>query len=349
MVKRLSQVLLAMSLFVGCATHRPAEARRPAAPTPVERLGPLRVVDNRIVGKSGTPAVLAGMSLFWTVWGGERFFNKDVVDWLATDWRCSVVRVPAAVEPRGGYLSHPDLVVARVRAAVDAAIARGLYVIIDWHEEHADQHVEKAKAFFATMAKTYGRVPNVLFEIWNEPAGNVEPIPTWPQIKAYAQAVIPVIREHSPNLIIIGTPFWSQRVDLAADDPVPGENLAYSLHFYAGSHGKELRDKADYALAKGVPLFITEWGTSNADGGNMDKTVYTAASADWLAWAGRNHLSWANWSVMDKQEASSILLPDESDEAMDGLPDKGHWPESRLTTSGKWVKARIAEANRDAR
>ena len=50
--------------------------------------------------------------------------------------------------------------------------------------------------------------------------------------------MIPVIREHSSNLIIVGTPFWAQNVDEAADDPLSGTNIAYTLHFYAGSHGR---------------------------------------------------------------------------------------------------------------
>lgn len=47
------------------------------------------------------------------------------------------------------------------------------------------------------------------------------------------------------NIIIIGSPNWSQDVDIAAADPVEGTNLMYTLHFYAGSHGQELRDKMD--------------------------------------------------------------------------------------------------------
>jgi aryl-phospho-beta-D-glucosidase BglC (GH1 family) len=133
-------------------------------------------------------------------------------------------------------------------------------------------------------------------------------------------------------------------VDLAADDPVSGTNIAYTLHFYAGSHGRELRDKADYALGKGIALFITEWGTTNADGGNVDKKVYTEVAEEWLRWANQNQISWANWAVMDKSEASSILMPDATDQ--DGWPnsgpDKGAWPSSSLSTSGRWVRDQIA-------
>jgi endoglucanase len=343
-----------LSIFVlalpGCASSGMRSTNPALASTAVEDHGFLATAGNKIVDKTGAPVQLVGMSLFWSVWGGERFFNKDVVSWLVSDWRCSLVRAPAAVEPTGGYLSQPGLTRERVRAVVDAAIANGVYVLIDWHEEHADQHVEKAEAFFEDMAQSYGAKPNVIFEIWNEPAGNSQPIPSWSEIKSYAEKVIPVIRMHSRNLIVVGTPAWSQRVDLAADDPVAGTNIAYTLHFYAGSHGQELREKADHALAKGIALFITEWGTTTADGGNVDKKVYTEAAADWLLWARQNQISWANWSVMDKSEASSILRPDATDTATDNDdwpssdPDKGGWAATRLSTSGRWVREQIHNA-----
>lgn len=329
----------------GCASSRIVAAKTALADRPVEHHGLLKTSGNRIVDRTGTPVQMVGMSLFWSVWGGERYFTKEVVDWLVSDWKCTLLRAPVAVKPRGGYLENPGPTRARLLAVVDAAIANGVYVLIDWHEEHADQHLEQAKAFFEDMAKTYGDKPNVIFEIWNEPAGKLEPIPTWPQIKAYAETIIPIIRRHSPNLIVVGTPTWSQRVDVAADDPVVGTNIAYSFHFYAGSHGRELRDKADYALGKGVALFITEWGTSIADGGQADKRVYVEAAEKWIRWADENKLSWANWSVMNKDEASSVLLPDAWDE--DGWPnvdpDKGHWPSRALSASGRWVREQIVK------
>jgi endoglucanase len=337
-------LLVLFAALSACLSTGAGVTKTRLARTPVDEHGFLGTAGNKIVDRTGAPVQLVGMSLFWSVWGGERFFNKDVVAWLVSDWRCTLLRAPAAVEPAGGYLSHASLIRDRVRAVVDAAIVNGVYVIIDWHEEHADQHVEQALTFFEDMARSYGDKPNVIFEIWNEPAGNAQPVPSWSEIKAYAEKVIPVIRKHSANLIVVGTPAWSQRVDLAADDPVSGTNIAYTLHFYAGSHGRELRDKADYALGKGIALFITEWGTTNADGGNVDKKVYTEVAEEWLRWANQNQISWANWAVMDKSEASSILMPDATDQ--DGWPnsgpDKGAWPSSSLSTSGRWVRDQIA-------
>ena len=44
----------------------------------------------------------------------------------------------------------------------------------------------------------------------------------------------------------------------AALDPIAGDaNVAYALHFYAGTHRQSLRDKAAFALERGVALFVT--------------------------------------------------------------------------------------------
>ena len=37
---------------------------------------------------------------------------------------------------------------------IDAAIARGVYCLVDWHDHHAEQHAEQACAFFAALALT---------------------------------------------------------------------------------------------------------------------------------------------------------------------------------------------------
>src|SRR4028118_79713 len=107
------------------------------------------------------------------------------------------------------------------------------------------------------MAQRYGNTPNVIYETWNEPLNY-----SWSGIiKPYHQAVIGSIRQHDPdNIIICGTRNWSQEVDEAAASPISGSNIAYTLHFYASTHGAGLRSKASTALSRGVALFATEYG-----------------------------------------------------------------------------------------
>ena len=45
-----------------------------------------------------------------------------------------------------------------------------------------------------------------------------------------------------------------------------GDQPGLYPHFMRGTHGEGLRDKARKAMNLGAALFVTEWGTVNADG-----------------------------------------------------------------------------------
>ena len=134
-----------------------------AAQTPVAMYGALRVQGNQILNGSGQPVSLAGNSLFWsnTGWGGERYYNANAVGWLKNNWNATVVRASMGVEDVGGYLENKAREKAKVKAVVDASLAAGMYVIIDWHSHHAEQYQQDAIDFFREMATTYGNTPNI--------------------------------------------------------------------------------------------------------------------------------------------------------------------------------------------
>jgi endoglucanase len=315
-MKKAAFLAALFSLAIGTAT----------AATPVQTHGALRIDGTRVVDQHGKGVALAGPSFFWsnTGWGQEKFYNASAVKIFATEWNASIVRAAMGVDAKGGFLDDRANE-ARVEALVDAAIANGVYVIIDWHSHHAEQHTDEAVAFFQRMAKKYGRTPNVIYELYNEPLREA----TWGTvIKPYAEKVIAAIRAIDPdNLIVVGTPTWSQDVDVAAGDPLKGTNLAYALHFYAGTHKQELRDKADAAFKKGAPLFVTEWGSVNADGNGGVDALETRRWQDYL----RAHcLSQAQWAASDRNEGASLFKP--------GTSGTGPWRESDLTESGKLLR-----------
>ncbi|WP_437735745.1 glycoside hydrolase family 5 protein [Sorangium sp. So ce1335] len=299
----------------------------PTNGTPVERHGQLRVMNGNIVGEHGVPVQLKGMSLFWSQW--SNYYNANVVNAVADNWRATVIRAAMGIENEGGYLEDAGAQKAKAKTVADAAIAKGIYVILDWHDHNAQDHLEQAKSYFREVAQTYKNVPNVIFEVFNEPLNTNN----WPAVKSYAQTVIAEIRgQGANNLVIVGSPNWSQDVDVAADSPLSDPNVAYTLHFYASTHKGFLRDKAQRAIDKGLALFVTEWGTCEATG---DGTIDFGETQTWLDFLEAHNISWANWSLGDKAEACSALEPRAN--AM------GNWTDNDLTESGKWVKAKIAE------
>ncbi len=175
------------------------------------------------------------------------------------------------------------------------------------------------------MATLYGKHPNIIYEIYNEPIKS-----SWNDtIKPYAEKVITEIRKIDPdNLIIVGSSTWSQDVDIVSKNPITmSKNIAYTLHFYASSHKSELRKKAQVALDNGIALMVTEWGTISATG---DGKVDYQSTNEWMKFLSENKISHLNWSVNDKNEGASIIKP--------GKSEKGNWSESDLTESGKFVK-----------
>ena len=288
---------------------------------PVKIHGRLKVEGSRLLDENNHPYALHGMSFGWSCFW-PRFYTAGTVDWLYKDWNCSVVRAAMGVEPKGGYIDNPAGSKALIGAVVDGAIKSGIYVIIDWHSHHVN--LEEAKAFFSEMAAKYGTYPNIIYELFNEPVKA-----DWPQVKAYAEAVIKVIREKDPgNIILVGCPRWDQEIQLPAADPIKGyKNLMYTMHFYAGTHHQWLRDRTDAAIRAGLPVFISESAGMEASG---DGPINYGEWQLYIDWINKNNLSWITWSVSDKKETCSVLNP--------SAGSTGHWKDSDLKESGVKIR-----------
>ncbi|KEO72994.1 glycoside hydrolase family 5 protein [Anditalea andensis] len=286
----------------------------------------LSVINNQLVDDDGNPVILRGISYGWHNWW-PRFYNSSTVKTFKNDWKVNLVRAAMGVEPDGGYIDNPAWSLSKIKSVIEAAIEEDIYVIIDWHSHNIKQ--EEAIAFFTEMAKSYGDRPNIIYEIFNEPEDQ-----SWDEVKSYSIAVINAIRAHDPdNIILVGSPHWCQDIHLVADDPIVGYgNLMYTLHFYAGTHKQWLRDRADYALGKGIPIFVSECASMEATGdGPIDHESWN----EWLTWMAKHQLSWATWSVSDKDETCSMFLPSSS--------DTGPWKAHEIKPWGQIVKNSITQ------
>jgi len=292
--------------------------------------GPLKVVDGQLSNSKGEPIQLKGLSTHGLQWFGS-FITDESINRFVNDWNIDVLRAAMYIEEDGYLTGFKNYVLLGMNNSIMHATNNGIYVIVDWHV-HTDKdpmlHLEEAKEFFGMMAEKYANNENIIYEICNEPNGDI----TWEDnIKPYAEQVIPIIRGYDEDaVIIVGTPSWSQELDKAADNPLDFENILYTLHFYAGSHGQELRDVASYALDKGLGIFVTEWGTSRNTGGGG---VFIEESDVWLDYLDENNISWCNWSISDKAESSAIFLPN--------IDINKEWPEDRISESGLYVRRKL--------
>ena len=104
----------------------------------------------------------------------------------------------------------------------------------------------------------------------------------------------------------------------------------YTMHFYAATHKQNLRDETDYALSKGLPVFVSECAGMEASGnGPIDEAEWNR----WADWMAENGLSWCAWSVSGKDESCSMLTTT--------APAGGPWAEEDLKPWAKIVRERL--------
>lgn len=292
----------------------------------VKQNGQLMVKGTQLVNAKGEPVVLHGMSFGWSCFH-PRFYTAGAVKELVKEWNSTVIRASLGVEPAKGYKQDSATQMQLIKTVVDAAIKEDVYIIVDWHSHNIN--LEDAKVFFGILAKEYHQYPHVIYEIFNEPDHE-----TWPEVKKYSEEIIKVIRAiDKDNIILIGSPRWSQELQLPAADPIKGfDNLMYTMHFYAGTHKQWLRDRTDQAIQKGLPIFVSECAGMEATG---DGPIDHAEWKKFKDWMDETKISWLAWSVSDKAETCSVLNPTAN--------SKGNWKEGDIKEWGKITKKALKE------
>ena len=313
-----------LTIILSCLFLATAQAQ-----APVKKYGQLQVNGAQLCDQQGRPVILRGVSLGWhNLW--PRFYNKKVVQTLHNDWHASVVRAAMGILIEDNYLENPKFAMQCITPVIESAIKNNVYVIIDWHS-HVLQ-TKEAKQFFGQMAKKYGKYPHVIYEIYNEPVED-----TWADLKKYATEVIGEIRKYdADNIVLVGCPHWDQDIHLVAESPLEGfSNIMYTVHFYAATHGEYLRERTEAAVKKGIPVFISESGATEASG---DGKIDPESEEQWIQMCERLGISGVCWSISDKNESCSMLLP--------RATATGPWSDDVIKEYGKLVKGLLKKYNR---
>lgn len=318
----------------------------------------LKVEGTQIKTAKGNDFLLKGVSSHGIQWYSD-LLTYDNLKELKETWDINVFRI-AMYTNENGYIAHKETTKQKLIEIADIVIDLDMYVIIDWHTlTDYDPNIfkEEAKLFFDEISTIYKDTPNVIYEICNEPNGNIV---TWnDDIKPYADEIIPIIRKNSPNsLIIVGTPNWCKNLKPVAENPLNYNNILYSCHFYAATHKQDLRNEVSNAVEKGLPVIISEWGTTEASGnGEVD----VEETKKWIDFLKSKNISFINWSFSNRDENSAIIRTDfpitsttddttlqssnnnntvNSDSNMD-LPEEKISFNDYLTDSGNLVKSLI--------
>lgn len=292
------------------------------AATPLDKWGQLRVSGTNIVSSKGKKVQLKGVSTHGIAWFPQ-YVNKSCFKSFRK-MGANTIRLAFYSDPGAGYSTS---LYGKVEEGIKYATELGMYVIIDWHilsDGNPKTNQSQALSFFTHFARKYGKQKNILYEICNEPNGNV----TWEKdIKPYANKVINRIRKYDKkNIIIVGTPTWSQDVDVAAGSPLKQKNLVYTLHFYAATHTDWIRDKLKKAHEAGLPVLVSEFNICDASGnGGIDKS----SGKKWMNLLNRYRIGYVAWNVSNKNETSSLIKA--------SCKKTGGFTKRNLSKTGKWI------------
>lgn len=317
--------------------------------SPVYWNGALSVSGTNIVNEHGKAIQLRGMSTHGLQYF-DSLYSENAVKSLAEDWHADIIRISCYVNEgwgdHGNYLKQPQYWRDRVDTIVGWASKYGIYALIDWHQlvpGDPNAFLSEATAFWTYMAEKHGNKKNVLFDICNEPNNdstydaNWNSISykngvSWSRIKEYADKIVPIIREKSDNIIIIGTPQWASRPDLVSGNTVDSKNIMYTMHFYAADHQAYLNN-VKRAISSGIPVFVTEFGTQAADGdqgNNFDE------SKKWLDYLNEKKISWCNWNFSNDFRSGAVFKKNTVLETQSDFSNI-----SNLKEAGLWIRERL--------
>ena len=294
--------------------------------------GFLKVKDANIINEKNEIIQLFGISSFSL--GEDKYkITKKTLETLKKDWHINCFRIAVLADGKMGYCNHKEQI-KQVTEIIDYCIETELYCLVDWHiyyDGNPLSHLKEAKEFFKYISKKYGKYPNILYEICNEPHG--ENVNFENSIKPYAQEIIKTIRNNnSNNIIIVGTPNWSNNIEEIENLNI--ENIMYTFHFYPTSdsqHTDTNINKLTKAVSKKIPIFVTEFGVADAWG----KDFYKDESEKFINKLNELNRSHFYWSLSAFDHKLSILK--ENVKNYDDLSD------DNLSETGKFIKDKLLE------
>lgn len=252
-------------------------------------------------------------------------YSKELISNFKNNWGANVIKV--GLNNSSSSTPYTDQQqMEKMYSIIDTAIDLDMYVIvIFWSGNDLTTNIqEEAIEYFSQIASKYKNIPNILYEIANEP------LQSWEEISTYAYNVIPVIRNISPDCIVICPSRGQEYLPEVIEDRLSIENIMYAVHCYAGN--TDVCRHINEAIWNNIPIFVTEWSVGSGDEKNID----IEATDRFI-------------SIMDKYNISStffILCKYGRESTLQMIQD-GKWDSSLsddiLTETGKYIKGFMTE------
>jgi len=347
----------------------------------------LKVEGKWIKNESGSKIKLRGVCLpdIEAIVKGDRSHGKattykDIIDILINDnWNATVVRMTIhnhIKDETGEYgwsLHSPeDYYNKYILPVASYLIAKGFYIIIDWHLganlEYKDAYKSVVPFWHYICGTELNNHPQVLFEIYNEPKNG-----SWNDWQSVAQEWVNCIRignwnkfnlaqtRASENLILVAGPNWAQILPTNDNDKLmEGKNIVYTVHIYPEHciKNEKVPDWFEYIIKK-APVFLTEWGFVRDDLPNSGPSskipnnfcsffrqyIDKFENLSWTAWCFdyvyRSYMFDINWKLLGSGKCNTNNIFRDKNAKFGG--NLSSYPDTYENYMGKFTKDWLAD------
>ena len=308
--------------------------------------GQLHISGSKILDKNNHEVLLHGASIPTIISLTAENPTRDGITNLNSlhslrNWGANAVRLFAAADNHysPAFIGNEDAFTTQYKKIIDMAIQSDMYIIVNWDPARNDgaSYTNEAVDFFTRISSAYPNDPHIIYEIWNEPEDSNNA--GWTKVHAHADAVIPVIRQNSPNsVILVGTPGWDYSALYTQGHELSYDNIMYVFHLYMNSCRGYLLERLADQVQAGVPIIVTEWGSMSID--RNTRLVY-------------DELAEASAKMFDKYKISNLLFSFGTSNDYDdpygnkyGIVLTGKWedelPNRILKINGKFMKTALS-------
>ena len=275
----------------------------------INEWGRLKLVGNQLSSQNGDTIQMRGVSTF-------SLNYNEVLPCLTKEgfsalkkWGCNVVRL--AQYPQSSMNTYDETTATKVEYYIKMCNELGMYAIVDWNilkyegmEGNPIKFKDEAKDFFSKISEFVyaNNYKNVIYEICSDPSVS------WENIIKYADYILPVIEKNDPQaIVIVGTPEASTDFTDVIGNPIEYKNLGIMYAYHHSVCDSESRLENVKKAAKELPIFVSEWWPTDANGDGPICTDKSDDFIDFLENGTSQAISWTYWAFGEKQEPSHMM------------------------------------------